>query len=105
MRKRMERAVTSVQNVITVANAELANAHSKWEKGVIENVVLPEMQELYDHFIVGERYFKYKIKYGIFSIKRRLLQSTYIMTDSFEDLFSTDLGQTICDFQKIYDRL
>ena len=105
MRKRLERAIASVQNVIAVAKSEMANDNSKWNKGVIERVVLAEMQELYDHFIVGERYFKYKYKCGIFTIKQRLLQSAYFMTDTFEDLSSTELGQAIHDFQKIYDRL
>ena len=105
MKKRLEKAIASVQNVIAVANAELANTNSKWSKGVIEDVVLSEMQELYDHFMVGEQFFKYKNKIGIFTIKQRLLQSTRFMLDTMEDLYSTELGQAIRDFQKIYDRL
>ncbi|MCM1367900.1 MAG: hypothetical protein NC184_03715 [Roseburia sp.] len=105
MKKRLERAVISVQNVIAVAKAEMVNAHSKWRKDVIENVVLPEMQELYDHFIAGERYFKYKNTVGILTIKQRLLQSTHFLLDTMEDLSSTNLGQAIHDFQKIYKRL
>ena len=105
MKKRLEKAIASVQNVIAVANAELSNANSRWSKGLIEDVVLSEMQELYDHFIVGERYFKYINKVGIFRIKQRLLQSTYFMFDTMEDLSSTELGQAIHEFQKIYDRL
>ena len=106
MKKRLEKAITAVQNVIAVANLELKNTNSKWRKGLIEDVVLPEMQELYDHFIVGERYFKYKNKVGIFRINQRLLQSTYFMIEDIsEHLSSTELGQAINEFQKIYDRL
>lgn len=104
MNKRLKKAIISVQNVIAVANSELTNADSKWNKRTIE-IVVSEMQELYDHFIVGERYFKYKNKFGIFHIKQRLLQSTYIMLDTLEDLSSTELGRAISDFQKIYYRL
>lgn len=72
---------------------------------MIEGVVLSEMQELYDHFIAGERFFKYKNKIGFFTVKQRLLQSTYFMVDTMEDLSSTELGIAIHEFQKIYDRL
>lgn len=104
MKKRLEKAIASVQNVINVANAELSNANSKWSKVAIEDVV-SEMQELYDHFIAGERFFKYKNKIGIFTVKQRLLQSTYFLLDTMEDLSSTELGQAIRDFQNIYYRL
>lgn len=105
MTKRLEKAIISVQNVIATANSEIANAYSKWSKNVIENVVLTEMQELYDHFIAGERYFKYRNRYGIFLIKQRQLQSTYVMLDAMENLYETELGKAISDFQKIYDKL
>ncbi len=105
MNECLKKAIISVQNIIADANLELNNAYSKWNKSTIENVVLPEMQELYNHFIVGERYFKYNRKFGMFRIKQRLLQSTYIMLDTYEDLFPTKLGQAISNFQKIYYRL
>ena len=105
MTKRLEKAIISVQNVIAAANSEMANASSKWNKSVIENVALAEMQELYDHFIAGERYFKYRIRYGIFLIKQRQLRSTYVMLDSMKNPYDTELGKAISDFQKIYDKL
>ncbi|MBD5132800.1 MAG: hypothetical protein HDT28_09505 [Clostridiales bacterium] len=105
MTRRLQKAIISVQNVISVAKSEMANENSKWDKGVIEQVVLPEMQELYDHFIVGERYFKYKRKFGISRIWQRRLQSVAYMLDTLEKLSDTELGQAIYDFQRIYDRL
>lgn len=90
--------IEHLQKVIALANFELSNEYSKWHKELLTNVVLPEMQELYDHFIMGERYFKY-------GKKQRMLQSTYFMTDTIDNLWSTELGEAITDLQEVYNRI
>lgn len=107
MKKRLQKAITAVEKVIALAEAELVNPNSQWRKELVENVVLPEMRELHEHFLNGERYFKYTNTRGILRIKQRQLLSTYHILETLliEKLNLTELGQAISDFQKIYDRL
>ena len=90
--------IEHLQKVITLAESELNNANSKWDKVVIENVVLREMRELYDHFSKGEKYFKY-------GKRQRMLASTYFMTDTLDNLWVTELGKAISELQDIYRKI
>ena len=56
------------------------------------------MEELYTHFKNGEVFFKY-------GKKQRMLESTYIMTDSIRNLSNTSLGKEIIKLQEKYNKL
>ena len=90
--------IDHLQKVIALAESELNNKNSKWDKEVIENVVLREMRELHDHFVKGEKYFKY-------GKRQRMLGSTYYMTDTLDNLWVTELGKAISELQDIYRRI
>lgn len=69
---------------------------SRWSKEQIQNVVIPEMSELLDYAGKGEIHFKY-------GRKQRLLESSYLITDSANSLTDTVLGKNILKLQKLYD--
>lgn len=71
---------------------------SLWSFGQIQNIVLPELSGLLSHAKQGELYFKY-------GKKRRVLESTYIITDSIENLAGTELGKRILNLQDLYNSL
>ncbi len=73
-------------------------ADSPWSSSVLTDVIRPEIEELLDYADKGEIFFKY-------GKKQRLLQATYIMIDSLQPLFQTDLGQSISALQKLYYHL
>ena len=56
------------------------------------------MKELYNHFVNGEVFFKY-------GKKQRMLESTYIITDSIRNLSNTSLGKEIIKLQEKYNKL
>lgn len=105
--KKQNELLEHIQKVIALAQAELVNPNSVWRKELVEDVVLPEMQELYEHFSNGERYFKYINKRGILRIKQRLLQSTYHILDTLlmEKLNLTELGKAIREVQDLYYKI
>ena len=69
-----------------------------WTKQQIEEIVEPEIVELYSYANKGVVYFKY-------GKKQRRLESSYCLTDSLQNLNSTDLGLKIINLQEIYNRL
>lgn len=71
---------------------------SLWNLEQIQQVIIPEMSELLLYANKGEVYFKY-------GKKQRLLESTYLITDSLNDLSHTVLGKCILRFQSFYDAL
>ena len=88
-----------IQKVITLAELELDNESSEWTKGELENIVLKEMRDLYEHFVKGEKYFKYGKR------KPRMLESTYHMLDTFRPLSNTELGKAIFKLNDVYERI
>ena len=56
------------------------------------------MEELYDYFKNGEIFFKY-------GKNQRMLESTYLITDSMKNLKNTILGKEILKLQNIYDNI
>ncbi len=62
------------------------------------NAVQAELEELYAHFKNGETFLKY-------GKKQRILESTYMLTDSAQPLGDTLLGKEILQLQRVYDKL
>ena len=71
---------------------------SLWSLEQIQKVVVPEMSELLSYAKKGVIYFKY-------GRKQRLLESSYLMTDSLSNLSHTALGECILKLQHLYDAL
>ncbi len=71
---------------------------SKWDYEQIHSVVIPEMEELLMHMENGEVFFKY-------GKQQRLLESSYLITDSLDCLCETKLGKEILGLQTIYNHL
>lgn len=95
LRNGCEIMVEHIQKVIALAELELDNENSEWTKGQLENIVLKEMRELYDHFIKGEKFFKY-------GKRQRMLLSTYQILDTLVPLSKTELGKAILELQDFY---
>ena len=71
---------------------------SKWSKDQLEKVVLPEVHELLSYALKGTVLYKY-------GKQQRLLESSYLITDSIERLNNTTLGDKIAELQKLYNSL
>lgn len=71
---------------------------SKWSHDHLQNIVLPELNILLSHAINGIVFFRY-------GKKQRILESTYLLIDSFQDRRTTDLGKKLSELQKIYNSL
>lgn len=90
--------VEQLKRVLKSIEEELKNENSIWDKEQLISVVKPEMKELYTHFVNGRVFFKY-------GKKQRMLESTYIMTDSIKNLNNTRLGKEIIKLQEKYNKL
>ena len=64
----------------------------------LKNIVIPEMNELKLHADKGDVYYKY-------GKKQRMLESTYLITDSLNALDSTSLGRKIIQLQDMYNAI
>lgn len=71
---------------------------SKWNYQQLQNIILPEMKELLSYAMNGKVYFKY-------GRKQRLLESTYLLTDSLEHLNKTSLGQKVLKLQQLLNSI
>ncbi len=71
---------------------------SLWNLEQIQKVIIPEISELLLYANKGEIYFKY-------GKKQRLLESSYLITDSLNDLSHTALGEYVLKLQNLYDTL
>ncbi len=79
-------------------NAILDGKESLWNLEQIQKVIVPEISELLSYANNGKIYFKY-------GKKQRLLESSYLITDSLNDLSHTALGKGILKLQNLYDTL
>lgn len=79
-------------------NAILHGKRSLWNLEQIQKGIVPEIGELLSYARKGKIYFKY-------GKKQRLLESTYLITDSLNDLSHTALGECIFRLQDLYDTL
>ena len=64
----------------------------------VQKVIVPEISELLSYANKGKIYFKYRKK-------QRLLESSYLITDSLNDLSHTALGECVLRLQNLYDTL
>ncbi len=78
--------------------AILNGNQSLWNLNQIQDVVVPEISELLLYANSDKIYFK-------FGKKQRFLESTYLITDSLNDLSHTDLGKCILRLQKFFYNL
>lgn len=78
----------------TILNGKL----SLWNLEQIQKIIAPEISELLSYANKGIVYFKH-------GKKQRLLESSYLITDSLNDLSHTDLGECILKLQNLYDSL
>ena len=79
-------------------NTILEGKDSLWNLEQIQKVIVPEINELLSHANNGKIYFKY-------GKKQRLLESSYLITDSLNDLSHTTLGECVLKLQNLYDSL
>ena len=90
--------VEQLKRVLNSVDDEMKSENSIWDKEQLISVVKPEIQELYTHFKNGRIFFKY-------GKEKRMLESTYIMTDSIRNLINTSLGKEIIKLQEKYNKL
>lgn len=89
-----------IEEVITLTEEECRRKQegeiSKWDYKLLQNVVDLEMKELLLHAKNEKVYFKY-------GKQQRILESTYVITDSTEQLKETTLGRKILELQQMYN--
>lgn len=100
--ERLALFIDMLQEIIEFAICEENNINSgkasSWSVSQLENVVLPEMNELLAYALNGKVLFKY-------GKSQRLLESTYLLTDSIGNLNNTVLGGKITELQRLYNCL
>ena len=69
-----------------------------WNLEQIQKVIVPEISELLSYANKGKIYFKY-------GKEQRLLESSYLITDSLNDLSHIALGECVLRLQNLYDTL
>lgn len=90
--------VEQLKKVLNSIEEEIKRKDSIWDKQQLISIVKPEIEELFGYF-ANERIF---FKHGK---KQRMLESTYIITDSMKNLSNTSLGKEIIKLQEIYNKL
>ena len=94
--------INLLHEIIDLVETESARIHSEqpsdWDINQLDNVVLPEINELLSYALKGKVHFKY-------GNKQRMLESTYIITDSLSKLNTTSLGIKITALQKLYNSI
>lgn len=100
--QKLEQFTDLLSEIIECAEAESARIYSghpsQWEINQLEGVLQPEVSELLSFALKGKVFFKY-------GKRQRMLESTYLITDSFSALDKTSLGMKILDLQKLYNSL
>lgn len=98
--KDLEEYKEILDSIIGLAHYEVAiisnGGKSCWNVDQLEKGVIPEMVELQQHVLRGELFLKY-------GKQQRLLESTYMMTDSLNMLINTPLGIQISILQRKID--
>ena len=86
-------------NVLDCAEKEinmiLDGKASPWNLDQLQKVIIPEISELLSYANTGKIHFKY-------GKKQRLLESSYLITDSLNDLSHTALGECVLRLQNLY---
>ena len=85
-----------LESIITLAQHEATiicnGGSSRWNMDQLNHIVIPESTELIQHLMQNELFLKY-------GKRQRLLESTYLLSDSLEMLSSTSLGMQITKLQ------
>lgn len=85
-----------LENIIGFAHREVAIIRSGgvscWDADQLEQVVIPEMTQLLHSLTKGELFLKY-------GKQQRLLESTYLLTDSVNMISNTPIGLLIRNLQ------
>ena len=71
---------------------------SEWRISLLKNVVYPEIREINNYASKGKIFFKY-------GKNQRMLESTYMMIDTFERIGKTKLGRHIFELQHIINSI
>ena len=100
--KNIDIFIRKLQDIVELVTLECdlidAGRASKWDRDQLDGIVLPEINELLAYARKGKVFFKY-------GKRQRLLESSYVMTDSLENLYNTILGKKIVELQDFYDTL
>lgn len=98
----IEHFVYLLKEALCLATHELKLIHadklSVWSAEQLSIVIIPEMSELLQYALKG----KILHKYGK---EQFLLESTYLMTDSLEQLSNSVLGKKLLEIQNLYNSL
>lgn len=100
--RKLERFINLLNEIIECVEAESAKINSghpsQWARNQLDIVIRPEISELLSFAIKGKVYFKY-------GKRQRMLESTYLVTDSLSKLDITPLGRKVLELQKLYNSL
>lgn len=100
--KNIDIFIRKLQDIVELVTLECdlidAGRASKWDRDRLDGIVLPEINELLAYARKGKVFFKY-------GKRQCLLESSYVMTDSLENLYNTILGKKIVELQDFYDTL
>ena len=93
--------INLLSEIIACTEAEFGKIYSgqlsQWDVNQLE-VVRSEISELYSFALKGKVFFKY-------GKGQRMLESTYLITDSLSELNKTILGGKIAELQKLYNSI
>lgn len=91
-----------LKEVLTEAACEQkrieAGNSSEWSLTQLTTVITPEISELLHYAQMGKLFFKY-------GKKQRMLESTYLLLDSCDNLKVTQLGKKILELQDLHSRI
>ena len=90
--------IEQLKKILIIVENEIFDENSLWDKDQLIKVIKPEMEELYNYFKRGKKFFKY-------GKNQRMLESTYLITDSMKNLKNTNLGKEILKLQNIYNNI
>ena len=100
--RKLEQFINILSEIIEYAETESTRINSghpsKWKYNQLEDVVCPEISQLLSFALEGKVFFRY-------GKRQRMLESTYLITDSLSALDKTPLGSKILELQKLYNSL
>ena len=99
--EKLKQLINLLSEIIACTEAESGKIHSgqlsQWDVNQLE-VVRSEISELLSFALKGKVFFKY-------GKGQRMLESTYLITDSLSELNKTILGGKIAELQKLYNSI
>ena len=99
--EKLKLLINLLSEIIAGTEAECGKIHcgqlSQWDVNQLE-VVRSEISELYSFALKWKVFFKY-------GKGQRMLESTYLITDSLSELNTTILGGKIAELQKLYNSI